>query len=309
MEEMPKKFKILFLMWLMLRKINSSDQFVPSFSGFGVQERSNIENISELQKTTLTYLLPINSSITSFDTIYKLFQYLQSHAKKSESPYVNLTLDAGAFVNAYRVLCNYPEMFSNVVLHLGDFHYMKELFGVVGKLVRGSGFEDIIFQAGICSTGSLNGVLSGSQYNRCWLVHSVMAEALERLCIESFIQRGHSVPDTVMQYYKTARRDLEALVEDQHMVEFLEEYEDFKENIRKGTFGKTARFWMTYYLDVVRNIHLIHYSVQTNDYNLRLKGFKEALPFYFALNKQNYARYGSIYVTRFRKPRSYSPRM
>ena len=50
----------------------------------------------------------------------------------------------------------------NVVIHLGDFHFIKENFGIIGKLVIGSGFEDVIFQAGVCSLGSLQGVLACS---------------------------------------------------------------------------------------------------------------------------------------------------
>lgn len=33
-------------------------------------------------------------------------------------------------------------------------------------LVESSSFEDVIFQLGICSSGSLNGVIKGTQYNR-----------------------------------------------------------------------------------------------------------------------------------------------
>ena len=36
--------------------------------------------------------------------------------------------------------------------------------------------------------------------------------------------------------------------------------------------------------------------MQTNDFGLRHDGLKKILPFCFVLNKQNYARYGSIYV-------------
>ena len=43
---------------------------------------------------------------------------------------------------------------------------MKENFKVLGHLVRSSGFEDVIFQS-----GSLEGVLGGSHYNRAWRVH------------------------------------------------------------------------------------------------------------------------------------------
>ena len=36
----------------------------------------------------------------------------------------------------------------------------------MGMLVKSSGFEDVVFQSGICSNGSLNGVIKGTQYNR-----------------------------------------------------------------------------------------------------------------------------------------------
>ena len=107
----------------------------------------------------------------------------------------------GAFINAFHAICNYPNTFSNVVLHLGDFHYMKEIFTIIGNLVSGSGFEDIVFQAGMCSSGSLNGVLSGSHYNRGWTIHSVLSESLERLSFSMFVEQEINVPsiiDTLM---------------------------------------------------------------------------------------------------------------
>ena len=39
-------------------------------------------------------------------------------------------------------------------------------------LVTNTGFEDIVYQSGLCSSGSINGVLTGSHYNRAWIVHS-----------------------------------------------------------------------------------------------------------------------------------------
>ena len=66
---------------------------------------------------------------------------------------------------------------------------MNEVFTMLGPLVKGSGFEDVIFQAGVCSTGSLNGVLSASHYNR------VMGKALERLSMELFMNNGNVLPN------------------------------------------------------------------------------------------------------------------
>ena len=58
-------------------------------------------------------------------------------------PYANVTLDVGAAINTYKVLWNYEDKFRNIVIHLREFHFMKECFGVVGSLISGLGFEEI----------------------------------------------------------------------------------------------------------------------------------------------------------------------
>ena len=45
-------------------------------------------------------------------------------------------------------------------------------FKVIDDIIAGSGFEDIVFQSGVCSSGSLLAVLSGTPYNRAFNVHS-----------------------------------------------------------------------------------------------------------------------------------------
>ena len=75
---------------------------------------------------------------------------------------------------------------------------MKEVFTMLGTLVYGFGFEDVIFQAGACSTGRLSGVLSASHYNRFWTFHSVMGEALESLRMELFVNNGNVLENEVL---------------------------------------------------------------------------------------------------------------
>ena len=98
---------------------------------------------------------------------------MQKLAAEVNMPYVNVTLDVGAAMNAYKLCWNYPERFKNVLIHLGDFHFLKENFNVIGRIIECSGFDDTVFQAEVCSSGSLNGVLSRSHYNRSWNVHSI----------------------------------------------------------------------------------------------------------------------------------------
>ena len=69
----------------------------------------------------------------------------------------------------------------------------------MGSIVRGSGFEDIVFQSGLCTSGSLQGVLAGSHYNRGWTVHNAMSEALERLLMSRFLnEKNPVVPESLV---------------------------------------------------------------------------------------------------------------
>ena len=119
-------------LWLYLRKCNNFDQVVPTFTGwmhFGIK---SVEK-NEIRKTVETYLPPITSKVTEFTTISKYMTYLQSLATSSNMPYVNITLDVGAAINAYKFLWSNQRLFSNVMIHLGDFHFMKENFQVRTK--------------------------------------------------------------------------------------------------------------------------------------------------------------------------------
>ena len=163
--------------------------------------------------------------------IYQDLAYLQFLASEVNMPYVNVTLDVGAAMDAERLLCNYPSKFKNVIIHLGDFHFMGENFGVIGKIVKGSGFKYIIYQAGACSTGSHNGVSMGSYYNRAWTVHSAFSEALERLLNERFIFEYNIF---ISEDFITAAEVSQSFYEDivSSNATFLSRYQEFKESIR-----------------------------------------------------------------------------
>ena len=78
------------------------------------------------KKTVETYLPPITTKVTDFKTIYQNMKHLQQLANDVNMSYVNITVDVGAAINAEKFLWSYPVSFRNVVIHLGDFHFMKE---------------------------------------------------------------------------------------------------------------------------------------------------------------------------------------
>ena len=113
------------LTWLVLRKFNGFDQNFATFSAWETDNKTKSMEFRDVKKTVETYLPPVDSKVTELKTIYKYLKYLQGLAADANMPFVNITLDVGAAINAYKVIWNYPEQFSNVLLDLGDFHLMK----------------------------------------------------------------------------------------------------------------------------------------------------------------------------------------
>ena len=124
----------------------------------------------------------------------------------------------------------------------------------------------------------------------------VVAEALERLLLQLFVYEMQNNPDCLLLESLSIDPE-EKLTEtvNTQIKKVSQLYEDCRNSVRNGKLGKTATFWLTY-LDLVRMQHVIHTSIQENDFEKRVLGWKYFIPFYFALNYFIYARYGSYYV-------------
>ena len=94
-----------YLFWVILRMQNAFDQLIPIYSGWKLQTRRK-DTATAIIKTTECYLPPITSKVTDYETIHKYMEYLQTLASEVGMPYVNITLDVGAAINACKYLWN-----------------------------------------------------------------------------------------------------------------------------------------------------------------------------------------------------------
>ena len=196
-----------------------------------------------------------------------MFYVSRQLAKQSNMTYTHITLDVGAAIKAFHVIWNNPVAWSDIVIHLGDFHAMMAYFGVIGLYVSGSGFEEVLFQADLCSSGSIRGVISGKHYNRCWKIHKTFAEVLERLFLEKFMP---DIPDGIKEL---AASHLEVsavshIINESGVADYYQRYQTQFRKCLNGKFGKTAQYWATY-MKMVDHLHMLHYAVNTNNYDLR----------------------------------------
>jgi hypothetical protein len=69
----------------------------------------------------------------------------------------------------------------------------------------------------------------------------------------------------------------------------LRDYEKYRKEVEGGAIGKTAQYWMIY-LNLMRMQSLGLFAVHQNDLELLICAWKTFIPFFFAMNKVNYAR-------------------
>ena len=86
-------------------------------------------------KTVETYLPPIPSKVVEFTTIERYLEYLEKLSMSCNMPFVNIALDVGVAMNPFKFVWSNPVRFKNVVIQLGDFHFIKENFQKIYHLV------------------------------------------------------------------------------------------------------------------------------------------------------------------------------
>ena len=68
---------------------------------------------------------------------------------------------------------------------------------------------------------------------------------------------------------KTVADDHESTLDDSEFKECMEKYLDLRSRCCRGEFGATPQYWMLYQR-MIDLIHQLHYSVNINDFWLRL---------------------------------------
>ena len=142
-----------------------------------------------------------------------------------------------------------------MIIHLGAFHIMCSYIGALGKMMTGSGLEEILIKDGICASGSIDKVMSGKHFNRALRIHQHMLDALERNCLDEFVCSStapdSSIPDVIMENIsKLAACPSSVNIMNFEFTnasnQFIQKYEEFQQEVRKGQHGRTAQLWWAY---------------------------------------------------------------
>jgi hypothetical protein len=284
------------LCWSVCRALFNDKSTVPEWCGWLSQTSPN-ENV---RLSNVGYLTPIMQPITECSTVYQCLITSMDVSRKLNQNFTFVTFDLAAAKLAYKIMWNKPDVFTNVFVHLGAFHIrpMCCYLGALGTFMAGSGFEEIILQAGVCASGSIAQVMSGKHFNRAMRVHVLMLDAVQRLLLDKFLL--HSEADrNDLEQLKMLSEDpsynnlinVHANAGDQ---QFLEHFEQFMQSVRNGFLGKTAKFWVQY-CDAVWVLLMFQRAIKLNDIQLYIQCLRRLCSLIFSADRLNYARYLPLY--------------
>ena len=163
---------------------------------------------------------------------------------------------------------------------------------ITGHKCCGSGYTEILLEAGLVNSGCMKGVLSGKAYGKALFNLKIVCEAMERLLIEQFIEDEEIQIDSnalLALVKKWDRETLDLSLEDEQTSKIILSYTSYVEKVRNNHLGKTAMFWVSF-IDHCHRLFMLLLSVKRHNIQLFHKCNGDIADLFFAYGGQNYAR-------------------
>lgn len=294
------------------------EQCIPGWKGCQAILRHKFENGPS--KTTIGYNPVVQGIPTDWNTIYTGLKLIEKQMRTigQETPVV--TLDLQLYIIAQEIrLRNWDEL-GHHVLRLGGFHIMELFWKILGKRYASSGFEDILVEANVFGPNAASHIMAGGNYKRCTLAHKLMYEVMCRLLFVGFLSwlvAGNRLSDAEIEYLESSCAEVQSSVkeylsssEDNQIRDHTrvracfeqlkstldshsELYDEYLENGRNTS--NTFAFWEQYISGVEIALDYIA-AEKIPSWEQHLKCFADICCYAFAYDRQNYARWGPVYI-------------
>ena len=179
----------------------------------------------------------------------------------------------------------------------------------MGEKYASSGLDDLLVESGVYGAGAVSALMKGKAYNRSVRAHKLLMEAFFRLLWQAFLNWCQSSgQDVVSRQWDELSQKLKecnaAVVKkegdstsirqlSEDFTKVTEAFERYKATRR--TVSKMFAFWEEYLAMVNILVQFIK-AERTADWDLHLTTVAAMLPHFFAMDRQNYARWLPIYL-------------
>ena len=283
------------LVWLISRLVEGENQQTPSWTGHNIKSRSH----EPVMQDVVGYLPTINAPATQLSTVNEILSQSENIRKILNLPEVVVVMDQALYAKACEVAWKQKDIYANILLRMGTFHTICNLLSIIGKRFQDAGLRDLCIESGIITEGSLSAVLEGKMYNRAVRVHKCIYEALLRLIWKQFIPWVMDTHPNKLAHIHVVQSEVTVaqyndVLNSESLLQVFQMWNEFLEYLRRDN-GQMSAFWMSY-IQIVGDVllGLIRASREGN-WLLHLYAVRMMIPWCFAYDKINYARYLPVY--------------
>ncbi|KAJ8364285.1 hypothetical protein SKAU_G00131160 [Synaphobranchus kaupii] len=185
-----------------------------------------------------------------------------------------ITADQPIYAVAKQIQWHWPEHYGEdkFVIMFGGLHIEMAALRSIGNLLQGSGWTGALVEAGVASSGTAYSFLSASSITRTRQVHQITACCLYKLlkaAYTDYCTDSTEHPDRVLSF------------------------EDWCERYKQQS--PQFQFW-----DLVLSIELVIFSLirafREANFTLYCQALSELIPYFFANNNVNYARWLPVHL-------------
>lgn len=277
-------------------------QVIPSWAGFNAILYPEMPRVSNIG-----YCPMVDGSSNDYSTIYTVLKHAQKISTAMGQADTVITFDLAIYSKAKEIQWRFPNEFSNVVVRMGGFHIALNFLSLLGKKYADSGLDDLLIESGVYAAGSTSAVMKGKSYNRGIRAHKLCLEVFFRLAWNAFLAWYESqekrIPEEpvlckivdcirMVENNKGNARDSVRKIE-ADLTELMSLFGVFKSENQARS--KLFAFWDEYSAMVTSLLQFLK-AERTGNWKLHLSSIAAMLPYYFAMDRQNYARFLPVYL-------------
>ena len=268
------------MLWILARQLNSEDQAVPSWTGFNIQTRDQVQ----VTPDAVEYLPTINAPATELTTVFEILKQAEEIRRKLDLSSIVVVMDQALYSKGAEIAWK-QDKFLNIVLRIGTFHMICVALAILGKRFGDSGLKDIFIESQVVAKGSISGVIDGKHYNHGMRAHQYLHEALMRLAWAKFTKRlessnpNHCITvvsfleqvDTLANNLK--EESLDQLLQCPVLPQVMTMWREFLNHLCQNN-SELSAFWMSY-VDMVEGIVLgLLRASRKGDWDLHLHSIR-----------------------------------
>jgi hypothetical protein len=243
------------------------------------------------EKCDATYILGVpfvNMDPSNPSTIYSAISYAAEECKKQNRNCI-ITFDQPLYLKASEIKAsaNPGTEVSKIILRLGGFHLLMSFLGSVGKIMEGSGLEEL--WATVYGKNTVSYMLNGHAYARCVRAYNLTACALINVMKEQFpeIKESLTTLETYSKELLDNKRNEDEILDDPTVKAALNQFNESLKDVKM--LSRTTKLWINL-LKCIDLIMMFVYAERSGNWDLHLSTTIEMLPYFHAAGHLPYAK-------------------